>query len=556
MIPTLFALAGVVVIFLLGPLTGPRGRQRMRYVMTVLPVAGMLVAFWALPFLLRLPYTTDMGWEKITQYQHNLFGLAPLWLNALALAGVVASIAARNRTGLIVTGLGIVCAAGFLFAPQSRLWNARVLPFWYLCMYLVAGVGIAIVAEAFGTLVARDPDKPWRLPGLAAPAGVLGIALLVVGLPLGVIPKGLPFVPETKDSSFIPSWVKWNYSGYERKAAYPEYSRLISTMGKLPCGRAMWEYEPNLDRYGTPMAPMLLPYWTHGCIASMEGLFFESASSTPYHFLNQSELSKQPSRAERDLPYRNLDITHGIEHLQLLGVRYYMAFSPEALAQAHANPSLRLVAVSKPWEIFGVSDSAEVAPLQYRPAVFKDPPKSARDWLDVATNLYQSEPDQWAVPIAAAGPSNWQRISVKKFDVGTNRTLGVDVQVQQPLRIPVPPTKVSGIRTGDDRISFDVDRPGSPVLVKASYFPNWQASGAKGPWRVTPNLMVVIPTSHHVSLHYGYTAVERAGWAVTLLGVLLVIALARWGPVPMPEPEVEAVAEPRERQLEFQLERV
>src|SRR5438552_7467466 len=51
MIPTLFALAGVVVIFLLGPLTGPRGRQRMRYVMTVLPVAGMLVAFWALPFL-------------------------------------------------------------------------------------------------------------------------------------------------------------------------------------------------------------------------------------------------------------------------------------------------------------------------------------------------------------------------------------------------------------------------------------------------------------------------------------------------------------------------
>src|SRR5438552_2381949 len=44
MIPTLFALAAAAVIFLAGPLTGPRGRQRLRYVATVLPVAGMLVA--------------------------------------------------------------------------------------------------------------------------------------------------------------------------------------------------------------------------------------------------------------------------------------------------------------------------------------------------------------------------------------------------------------------------------------------------------------------------------------------------------------------------------
>src|SRR5437763_649765 len=77
MIPTLFALAGAGVIFLVGPLTGRRGRQRLRYVLTVLPVAGMLVAFWALPFLLRLPFTTDIGWAKITHYRHNLFGPAP-----------------------------------------------------------------------------------------------------------------------------------------------------------------------------------------------------------------------------------------------------------------------------------------------------------------------------------------------------------------------------------------------------------------------------------------------------------------------------------------------
>src|SRR5436190_5736041 len=109
------------------------------------------------------------------------------------------------------------------------------------------------------------------------------------------------------------------------------------------CGRAMWEYEEELDGMGTPMAPMLLPYWTKGCIGSMEGLFFESSATTPYHFLNQSELSKVPSSAQRDLPYRSLDITAGIQHLQLFGVKYYMAISDEAKAEADVNPDLRQI---------------------------------------------------------------------------------------------------------------------------------------------------------------------------------------------------------------------
>ena len=67
------------------------------------------------------------------------------------------------------------------------------------------------------------------------------------------------------------------------------------------------------------MALMLLPYWTDGCIGSMEGLYFESSATTPYHFLNQSELSAVPSRAQRDLPYGALDVARGVEHLQLHG---------------------------------------------------------------------------------------------------------------------------------------------------------------------------------------------------------------------------------------------
>jgi len=279
----------------------------------------------------------------------------------------------------------------------------------------------------------------------------------------------------------------------------------------------MWEYEPELDRYGTPMALMLLPYWTEGCIGSMEGLYFEASATTPFHFINQTELSAEPSQAQRDLPYGTLDISKGVDHLQLLGVRYYLAFSRSAVEAADAEPRLRTVARSGPWHVYEVSDADLVEPLEHLPAVLEDAPTGGKAWTDAVMPWYRS-PDRWDVLLAGDGPSSWPRVA----------------EGEEPERRPTRRAQVSDVRTGTDRISFTVDRPGSPVLVKTSYFPNWGASGAEGPWRVAPNLMVVVPTETHVELDYGTTAVDLAGWAVTVLGVLGVVALAVLPPVRMP----------------------
>ena len=66
-----------------------------------------------------------------------------------------------------------------------------------------------------------------------------------------------------------------------------------------------------------------------------------------------------------------------------------------------------------------------------------------------------------------------------------------------------------------------------PVLVKVSYFPNWKAKGADGPYRVTPNFMVVVPTSTHVELTYGYTWAEGMGWVLTFIGLAGAVLLNR-----------------------------
>ena len=58
-----------------------------------------------------------------------------------------------------------------------------------------------------------------------------------------------------------------------------------------------------------------------------------------------------------------------------------------------------------------------------------------------------------------------------------------------------------------------------------SYFPNWHASGADGPWRVTPNLMVVVPTSHDVTLTYGVLGRRLLGLVATLIGLAALVGL-------------------------------
>jgi hypothetical protein len=90
---------------------------------------------------------------------------------------------------------------------------------------------------------------------------------------------------------------------------------------------------------------------------------------------------------------------------------------------------------------------------------------------------------------------------------------------------------VTNIKPGTDHLDFDVDKVGVPVLVKISYYPNWHVAGAKGPYRVTPNLMVVIPTSKHVRLKYGWTPVDDTGWALTLAGIASLIVLSQLPPV-------------------------
>jgi len=581
-VPAMFAIAGAGVLTLmellparyrlhddgLGPSVGVSrapgregvlGRgQAVWWSVSTVAIGVLLSGWWLVPFGFDQPYSTAMGYQNVTTYVTLLFPQADLWALILAGVGVLVAFALRSRFGIMISVLGGISALIVIFDPQGKLYNTRFLPMWFLFVYLLVGWLFSVVAGAVArwwrrerlarwVFDLRQPDAARRRPAPArmVPGSVGGAflalagALLVVATPFWVPAHDLPF-GITPGANQVRAWANWNYSGYEGKTDYPEYRAVMNLMG-LVCrqhgpGRAMWEYNTDLNRFGTPESLMLLPYWTDGCIQSMEGLLFESSTTTPYHFLNQAELSVSPSEPMVGLPYGSLNVPLGVSHLQLLGVRYFMASSPAVKQAAAADPDLRLIASTGPWstdfggeqldttwQIYEVRDSAVVTPLTHEPAVLTGVGPSQASWLGTTTApgqvadgpsvTWYNDPARWGVELAAGGPASWPRVSA--------------AGAAGAPAVPVPPTSVSGVTTAaDGSVHFHVSRVGTPVLVKVSYFPNWQATGAAGPWRATPNLMVVVPTSHEVALTYGSTSANTLGLCCTVAGAVALLVLA------------------------------
>ena len=411
LIPAFFALAGTFVIVVM---RRPPVRTWI-WVACVLPVAGLISAFWVLPFWWQRDYVNDMGWEKLP-YANGENGFRSLRGTLLTLDGetywkyliprtrrrdaqrhALGPRARVRRRGALdrvpdprrpLPPRAARCSwpSAFVAVGEGRLWNARLLPFYYLGLYLLAAIGVAEVGRTVAVLVAREPGSPERDRPGGGGRGRRAVGVRVRRrMPLRSLPGGelradgsyswFLLDNGVNKQSFVRSWAQWNYTGYEGKAAYAEYRDLVNTMERhrrrstAAAGRS-----GSTRRRSTATAhrwrSMLLPHWTDGCIGSMEGLFFEASATTPFHFLTQVELSAAPSAAQRDLPYGTFDIDAGVRHLQLMGVRYYLA-SPRRRPPRRRvpHPDLTELATSGPWVIFEVANSELVEPLENEPAV-------------------------------------------------------------------------------------------------------------------------------------------------------------------------------------------
>jgi len=491
-------------------------------------LSAALSAWWVLPFATAQLYANPMGYTNDSAYIVHLLPRADLWVGALAFCGVLYGIIRRSRFAAAFTiGLGVFGLA-FRFLPQGSLWNERLIPLWFMSLYLLMGYFVGGVITEVARWWRRGQSR--RLGETASAAGaqfgpllalLLGLIVVIPPLvPNASFDRALSKIGISAGSSQIASWAQWNYSGYQSKAAWPEYHAIMTMMNKVGssygCGRAMWEYNSDQNRLGTTMALMLLPYWTNNCIGSQEGLVFESSATTPYHFLIQAEVSQSPSDPQMGLPYGGLDVALGVKHLQMLGVHYLITETQAATEQAARLASLTKIDSTGPWPggstwtVWLIHNSATVVGLDQTPTVVPGIDKDHTTWLNANVSWFLN-PSRWSHLLAASGPSSWAK-STEKVPVNYGHI--------------AKPTTISHVAMGLNDVSFDSSELGKPVLVKVSYYPRWHVSGGTGPYRVSPNLMVVIPSAHHVVLRYGADPASSIGVIITWVAIVLIATLA------------------------------
>jgi hypothetical protein len=519
--------AAVVVAFAWG------NARRIPVIDYVIVFVGgtLLGAFWYLPFVGESGWETNPNFGKFVEYRRLFFpypAVVEVLIIGLAVLAIVYGFMRRDSVVAVLTALAVASVFATVLAPRGHIWNLRLQPPWMLSRSLLAALGVGELAR-----VARR--------AVLGPVIALGAVVLAVSVTWGVLPGlqryekhvgnrvdldvsflGLPRIRTT----FVRTWAATGFGGYERYPRAKEFEQLLSTMrsvGKQSgCGRALWEMDDTQQRYGSPLALEILPYSTSGCIQSSRGLWVDSSATDPYVELAESSLSLHPLRYDRGLPYGTFDPKIGVQQLQALGVRYFLALSPEVANGVASQAGVTEIASSGPWRVFRIANADLVAPLPGEPVVVTAAAAHGK-WDQLAQQAFSGTP-ALNPPIAAGGPASWQRLGAA-----------------EPQIRALPPVHISNIREAGAHVSFDVERTGVAVAVRVSDFAGWSARGAQGPWRLAPNYMVVVPKQSHVELTQGRTAADLGGDALTLVGIGVIVTgvffawrLSKREPAPAP----------------------
>lgn len=485
-----------LVVMAPGLLLIHRKPKAVLYMGAVFFLGFCLTAFWGLPFLDKLPWTAHMAWDQLT----TLKDLIPIDLRpaaALGVLGMAYAIARQEKKLLPLLWTTVLMVVLFYVLPNGRLWNARLLPFLFFATFLWAAYGVTWLIRPY-QVVAGDL--------LALPARVTRWFYA----PMWAVVVGVVVITASTTAA---GWINWNYSGYEGKPAWPAYKQINDYIAKLPPGRVMVEHADKLDKFGTPRAFEILPYWTGQ--PTMEGTLMEASFTAPFHFINQAELSVQASNAIVGVDYPGRDTKRGLTHLQLMNIPYLLAISPEVTQEVKADGRADLLTKIDDISIFRISGTTGYV------EVMKNMPVRlvTNNWRDDAVRWYKDEPSL-KVPII------WDRgePALAPFK---------SIKPNQVVNPPAEPINTQGEvvweKLDNEKLTFQTTAIGVPHWIKVSYFPNWKVKGADGPFVVSPSFMMVIPRQREVTLTYGRTASNWVGQALTLLGWIAVVAvLARY----------------------------
>ena len=308
--------------------------------------------------------------------------------------------------------------------------------------------------------------------------------------------------------SYLPHWLNWNFSGYESKNNWTDITTLYEGLDTLEPGRIMWEPNSDLNKYGTPMVLMTIPMFTDH--QSVEGLYFDSSITTPFHFLTVSGLAERPSNPVGGLTYINGEFEKGFRLMEELGVDYFIAYTSSIKDKASTNENFNFLFSNDVFNVYSIN-SNKVELVNDNLYIFESP-----DFYERLKNAVLREGSEQSFFEAAyksfKDESNYKII--ENFDKSFANSSEKNTELL-----------ISDLNIQNNLISFKTNKPNQLHLIKVSYFPNWKIKNGHGPFRISPSFMAVIPNDELVEIKFELTTIEKSlnfFSILTLFGALLI----------------------------------
>jgi hypothetical protein len=314
-------------------------------------------------------------------------------------------------------------------------------------------------------------------------------------------------------TSAIPNWIRWNYEGIERKPAYPLLRSLADALaGSIGDPRIAYENSPQHERFGSMRIFENMALLTGR--ATLEGVLLQTATTSPYIYWLQSQISKLGTGIIPGYSYPDFDPGRAAPRLALFNARDLIALTSELKTALDGDARWERSFVQEPYAIYRLRDAEPhyVRVPRFEPVLLESPQwkRDFHRWFATDAAL--------DVPLVAAR-------SVPEGD----RAL-FPQRSASPVDLPrVPVDAVCSIEERIDHlaIEFTTSCPGRPHWISVSYFPNWRAEGARGPFLASPGLMLVVPDGPRVRLVFGRIAVDWLGIGLSALGIGVCLAGVR-----------------------------
>lgn len=451
-------------------------------------LAFAITAFWSVPFIALLSYTSKMSWTKVINLK-EIFPSSLIPFQVIAALGLIYALVKKDKRVFWLSEIIIAASIPFFLLNHSSIWNTRFLPFILMATLMISAYSLGNWFRDISIFLTKQkPSKNIRQVGI-----ISLLALLFAGFFINL------YLPST--ISYIPFWFKWNYEGFEKKSSWPELEQLFSYLKTLPLGRIMWEYRGEYDKFGTPRVLENIPIWANH--PTFEGLLIESSLSGYFHFINQAETTQTPTAAIAGMQYPSFNFKNGVKHLQLFGAQYFVAFT-SPIKQLADQYFIKLKDVNE-FSVYKIPDAELVTLIPQIELILKN-----KKWLDTSIDWYKSL-DFSKFLVFYQNQKELTEIKNYYHPVVENAK-GADINIKE---------------IKNDLLVFETKNLFQPHLIKISYFPGWKVIGGKGPYLVSPSFMMVIPTQNQVILQFEYNLWDKIGAIISILGLIIAILITQ-----------------------------